>query len=48
MPGKKTVILEKYREFMNEIILNPTDKVLMEQLPLKLKWNLIQRHNLEK
>ncbi|CAD8122400.1 unnamed protein product [Paramecium sonneborni] len=48
MPNKKTVVLEEFRKFLDEIILLPTDKHIIEQLPLKIKWRLIHRHNIEK
>ncbi|CAD8111897.1 unnamed protein product [Paramecium sonneborni] len=48
MPNKKTIVLEEFRKFLDEIILLPTDKHIIEQLPLKIKWRLVHRHNIEK
>ncbi|CAD8195705.1 unnamed protein product [Paramecium pentaurelia] len=48
MPNKKTVVLEEFRKFLDEIILLPSDKHIIEQLPLKIKWRLVHRHNIEK
>lgn len=48
MPSKKTDVLVKFKEFMNEIILTPDDKIFIEQLPIKYKWRLIKRHEIEK
>lgn len=48
MPNKKTEVLDEYNKFLSEVILNPMDKMFLEQLTLKHKWNLIQRHRMLK
>jgi hypothetical protein len=44
MPKKESEVQTRFKNLMNEALLNPPDKVFLDSIPLKYKWRIILRH----
>jgi len=44
MPKKESEVQSRFKNLMNEVLLNPPDKVFLDTIPIKYKWRIILRH----